>query len=662
MATYSQVCSAVGNFGYASRFTLYVVLTNRDGDPASNKSWVDYNVYFQNTSGGGTFTSNTRLYFALNGGVIKDSTSSITGPRNGSVSIASGSIQVDHNNDGTKTIGYHALVNSTSYGIYGEIKGDFALTTIPRASSVSGGSGNIGEVTQISISRASGSFLHTLRYSFGSLNGTIATKIPTSYGWTIPTAFYAQIPNAKTGTGTIYCDTYNGDTLIGTKTTGFTVTVTEASSRPIVSATLIDTNNTTKALTGNANIMVRGKSTGQLSINSTARNSATIKSVTVNGTNVGTATSITKTYANISTSSLEIVTTDSRGFTNSSYVITPSYVEYIPLTINAKVFRPQPTGKEIQLTYSGNYFNGSFGAKQNSMGMEWYYKVKGASDWTKGGTITPTISGNTISEKTISLGTNYDYQTAYEFYVYAQDQLTSVSTTMAVSVGMPVFYWGKNFFNITGNLNINATQQGGNVPIGAGLYSGNFNNVGAGQELNKNFMGSLNDGNMWYNVINVRHRNGDGDGTNFGLQIKDPMSTVYPTLQIRHQSNSSWGGWFDIPVYTVLYDNSSGTTGTVTLSVTASNFRYLDIFYSHDPSSFGYKSVRLHSPNGKAAGLDLVEGQGPYMATYVAHVAVNGTSVSFSRGNGMSIYGVNFTLAGFVQINEIKIYKVVGYR
>ena len=46
MATYSQVCSNVGSFTYGNRFTLYVVLTNRDGDPSTNKSVVDYNVYF----------------------------------------------------------------------------------------------------------------------------------------------------------------------------------------------------------------------------------------------------------------------------------------------------------------------------------------------------------------------------------------------------------------------------------------------------------------------------------------------------------------------------------------------------------------------------------------------------------------------------------------
>lgn len=464
MATYSQVCSDVGSFTYGNRFTLYVVLTNRNGDPATNKSVVDYNVYFENTSDGGTFTSRTRLYFALNGGVIKDTTSEITGPRNGSVSIASGSTQIDHNSDGTKSINFHALVQSATLGIKGEISGTFTLNTIPRTSSVSGGSGNIGGETEISVSRASTSFTHTLRYAFGSLSGTIATGVGDSYTWTIPTSFYDQILDSKTGIGTIYCDTYNGTTLIGTKSTQFTATVTEDSSRPTVSATLTDINETTKALTGNASKMVKGKSTGQLVITSSVKNSATIKSVTVNGTNVGAVASITKTYANISTASFTIVTTDSRGFINTSCVLNPSYVDYVPLTLNTTIFRPQPTGTEIQMTYSGNYFNGSFGAKQNSMGMEWHYRVKGSSDWIKGGIITPTISGNTISEKTISLGTGFNYQTAYEFYIYAQDLLTSFSTTIPVSVGMPVFHWGKDFMSVNQKL----------IPVKRIIFYGNW--------------------------------------------------------------------------------------------------------------------------------------------------------------------------------------------
>ena len=137
MTPYSVVCSNIGNFTYGNRFTLYVELTNKNGSSATNKSDIEYKVYFQNTSGGGTFTSETRLYFRLNGVVIRDTTSSITGPRNGTVEIASGTMTgIDHNPDGTQAVTFQALVQSTRFGIFGNIDNTFWLDTIPRYSEI----------------------------------------------------------------------------------------------------------------------------------------------------------------------------------------------------------------------------------------------------------------------------------------------------------------------------------------------------------------------------------------------------------------------------------------------------------------------------------------------------------------------------------------------
>ena len=649
MATYSQVCSNVGGFTLGDRFTLYVVLTNRNGDPATNKSIVDYNVYFENTSGGGTFTSNTRLYFALNGGVIKDSTSTVTGPRNGQVSIASGSITVDHNNDGTKAIGYHALVHSTSFGINGEISGTFTLITIPRASTVKGGSGNIGEQTTISISRASTSFTHTLRYGFGNLTDTIATGVGDSYKWTIPTSFYTQIPNNTSGHGGIYCDTYAGSTLVGTTLTEITATVNKETSRPTVTGTVVDTNSTTIALTGNANKLIRGKSTAKITVTPTVKNSATLKSVTIDG--VATSDN-TRTIANVTKTSFPVVVTDSRGYTNTAYNATASggMVDYVDLSFNVQFFRPQPTTGEVQLTYSGNYFNGNFGAKQNNVGIEWHYRVKGASDWTRGGTITPTISGNTIVKKTISLGTNFDYQTAYEFYFYSQDLLTSFSTTASVSVGMPVYYWGKDFFHISGALTINGTTETGNVPISTGLEGISFNDVAVGGTLYKSGLHSVMVDGSWYNLINIRHRNGQGDGTKYGMQIIRPLTDLNGTIFTRAQSNHAWTGWETIYRAKSLWDNMSGTTGTVTLNETAANFAVLEIFYT---SGSAICCQRVTYPNGKTCRL-MDYGQ-QYMYNKV--VSISGTSITVSSFKRVTISnGLN------EDVDSIKILKVVGYR
>ena len=49
--------------------------------------------------------------------------------------------------------------------------------------------------------------------------------VGTSTSWTVPLSLANQVPNGVSGTCTITCKTYNGSTLIGTKTTSLTLTV-----------------------------------------------------------------------------------------------------------------------------------------------------------------------------------------------------------------------------------------------------------------------------------------------------------------------------------------------------------------------------------------------------------------------------------------------------
>jgi hypothetical protein len=51
-----------------------------------------------------------------------------------------------------------------------------------------------------------------------------------------------------------------------------------------------------------------------------------------------------------------------------------------------------------------------------------------------------------------------------------------------------------------------------------------------------------------------------------------------------------------IPV--VLYNNTAGTNGSITLAETAANFKYIDIFF-RDTSQNNDSYVRVYNPNGK---------------------------------------------------------------
>lgn len=402
----------------------------------------NYNTYNHTiTINGQTFTTSV-AGISLSPGVVKQ--------------LASASKVITHNADGSKSINISAsspnLPAGGGYGpSSGSASGTATLTTIPRASSVACADGNIGSSTTININRASSSFTHTLTYNFGGLTGTIATKTTnTSIGWTIPTTFFAKIPNSKSGQGTITCQTYNGNTLIGSSTCTFNAFV--INSNPTVSATVQDVNSTTTALTGNANKIVKYFSNAKIVTTATPKNSATISSVKVVCSNKS-ATGTNVTINNVESNVFNITATDSRGLVTST-TVTKTLVNYIKCAITSiKLERLSTTSNTVKATINGNFFNASFGAKTNTLTLKWRYRIKGGT-WNSYANLTTTKSGNTFSYSG-NLGTNFDFQEEYDFEVVVTDLLMSETRTIHVTRGIPIIDIGKNDVNINGRLNVN---------------------------------------------------------------------------------------------------------------------------------------------------------------------------------------------------------------
>lgn len=137
-------------------------------------------------------------------------------------------LDIKHGNDGTKTLSVSAtcyLGVTLTEKFYGDttVSGSTALTAIPRTTPVSiSGSGTFGSSKWIGHSRTSTAFTVTLRYSCGTVSGTIVSKSATNETyWTPPKSLQNQIPKSTNITITVYCDTYSGDTLIGTTSTSF---------------------------------------------------------------------------------------------------------------------------------------------------------------------------------------------------------------------------------------------------------------------------------------------------------------------------------------------------------------------------------------------------------------------------------------------------------
>lgn len=408
------------------------------------------------------------------------------------------SITVTHNSDGTLTV--PVIFSTAVYDGYflKDYGGSFVLDTIERTSTVSCTNADIGTAPTITINAGSSAFRHTLRYSFGSLSGTIVTKTSeTQYtDWVLPESFYGELADAQTGTATIYCDTYNGDTLLGTESCTFKVMASSYTSSPTLSPVIKDTNDATYALTGNRNILVRYHSTASVTINAEAKNGATIKTQTVTNGN-RTLNGPTCEFTNVEYGYFSFAVTDSRGYsTNSGRDLTTAgrFVEYIKLTCTQANSKPDANGN-MTLSCSGNYFNGNFGAAYNTLRVQYRYKMLGGAytDWASMGV---TKNGNTYTASVAI--SELDYQMTYVFETRAIDSLMSVTASSKAVRSQPVFHWGEEDFvfevpvtfnagatgaaeefdgnikgdcNITGNLRLKGTGNYGNkILFGDGEY------------------------------------------------------------------------------------------------------------------------------------------------------------------------------------------------
>lgn len=385
--------------------------------------------------------------------------------------VATGSFYVDHNLDGTQQLGFlfeayaypdpnsSVMVIGSKNFIMRSALGSATLTTvpvgfdmptIPRTSTVSCTTVEVGQKPTITINSPSATFTHTLRYQFGSLSGTIVSKTASrSYSsWTVPTSFLAEIEGAKYGEGTIYCDTYTGDSLNGTSSTTFRVNV-PGTAGPTISPTFRDSNSTTIALTGDSSKIVQYFSNVAYTIGATATAGATITSQQINCAGK-TATTATGTLYKVESNAFTITVTDSREFI-SSETFHLTMVPYIKLTAKLKLVSIDTNGTG-SISINGNLFRGSFGAVENNPVISYRWKEDGGtwSDWTE---VVYNVTNDSYYGEVQFQG--LDYQKTYLYEAKAVDSLMTVEPEQLVVRCMPVFDWDDQDFQFNVPVTIN---------------------------------------------------------------------------------------------------------------------------------------------------------------------------------------------------------------
>lgn len=537
---------------------LELISTNSTANINSSVA-KDYSVTVDGTTKSGTNT------VGISGGATK--------------TLASGSKNIYHGSDGTKTfsfsfsqefgITYSGSAIGTKTG-----SGSGVLNTIPRGSVLGTISAfTIGNAITIPIIKYSSSFTDTLEISVGGTVvktvSSIANNASVSFTTTELNNIYAKLPTATSGTFTFKLTTKSGSTTVGTSTKTAKGTIPSTIKPTISSVSLVEG---TSGLATQFGAYIQNKSTISGTVNATAGTGSSIESykIVINGATYTSRTFKTGVLKTSGSNSYSVTVTDKRGRTASTSG-TFTVTAYTSPTISSfSVVRSNANGTEND---EGAYAKINASAtisslnSKNTKSFVLQYKLKSATTWTNIETYTAGYT-YTVTNKIIS---NINVDNPYDFRIVATDYFGAVnSKVIALSTAYTI-------------LDIKANGKGiafGKVATKDNVFDNGFNETYlsdntylGGQENNdteKNLF-FTNTGNG-LNKHNVKLYGGNGNSiTSIGMWdvIKDlPIFQYFDGNEYRFKFGDDivlkWGSYDIESVLAKVFSSATGRYRTKT--------------------------------------------------------------------------------------------------
>ena len=456
--------------------------------------------------------------------------------------------------------------------------------------SLSASTVEMGKSVTINTPAVNSAYRHTLRYSFGGASGTIATDIASSVSWTPPVSLANQIPSATAGSCTIYCDTYSGSTLLGTKSVSITLTVpgSVVPSAGTLSAALAED-------TSGTGLFVKGMGKAKLTLSgASGACGSSINSYTITGGGWTTTNGALTTGTLVSAGNITFTATvtDSRG-RKANTTRTISVIDYTkPGVAVCDVYRCDADGNRKKAgTYFAVEINASYSAiASNTLSITARYKKQSESSYG-------TAANVTNNGKTVLGGGNIGASTTYDVLVTVADKYNSLSIPRTLSTKSVLQSFkrsagaaiGKvaelaNWLDVAWNTRIRGNLQvDGTISTIIPITSGGTGATSRGSALNNLvigdvYSGDLNDlktaGTYWVDLSNCQ--NGPA-GSGYGPLEVTKSTTNNPLqrftfyngmLSYRTFANGRWYDWRALPnahTAETLWEGSL-KTGTATIT------------------------------------------------------------------------------------------------
>lgn len=428
---------------YGHNMTLEVWSDWNRQDTVNNRSTVNLQARLR-TNGYASVTGVTApmTIHVDGGGEIVNASVNIG--TNSSLLIFGKDYVVNHDGNGNKTvnISFKVDINAGGYGS-ATVSLSIPLPQIHRASDVSASTGTIGSAMTINISRKNSAFTHTVKYSFGSKSGTIATNVGTSCSWTPPADLATVIPNATAGIGGITVDTYSGSTKIGSKTAQLILNVPTSMTPKLASITLTDSNTAVKNLLNTANTFAEIVSDIKVAFNSaTGVQGSTITDYHAEIVNKNQSTSANNGNLGLmkwnGSAQVKAWVVDSRGRSSNAVTTNITVLEYFLPTLTFTAIRgdTNQSSDKIVVSRTAKIAPLKIGnVQKNSFKLSFKTAPFGSTTYTAdtGAGVNDKVT-NTLTNSKATLSGTFDIGKSYEVYGVLEDALTSSGTVKAPPV------------------------------------------------------------------------------------------------------------------------------------------------------------------------------------------------------------------------------------
>lgn len=380
---------------------------------------------------------------------------------NGTV-IIGGTTNILHKSNGYKSFSANTIGQMYNYTDNTTGSGSWDLPNIPRQANLTGANDFNDEQNPYLTFNNAGGFPLNVRLEFAGLV-IQRNDIPNTGNYTF------VLSQAERDLLLSKCSGSNSMTVryvVATKLNGNETwwsmadrTMTVVNATPAFSNfTYADTNATTKGLTGNDQVLIKGYSTLRATISSANKMVAKKQSIAKNyGATCDSRTSSINyattdvsidlgTIVSAGTKRLSVRAYDSRN--NSSEVYKDILVyDYNAPVINASIMRLNNFEAQTTLKVNGTYSPLNIGSSDKNIitttGVQYRYRESGGTwgNWTN---LTRTLNASAGTFNCTDVSLTLDNTKSYEFEIRAVDKITTSTLSTSIDIGIPPFFISSN--------------------------------------------------------------------------------------------------------------------------------------------------------------------------------------------------------------------------